>query len=115
MNYLDIFVLGWNLNALMFGINFFLAINVINSKKSEDLQQESERLRELKQEFDQYYPNRKAETLISYAIPFTAFFRMSFRIVEMTLFFTKNKGTSMYDFIVYKYNTDILKAKNINK
>ena len=112
MEYIDIFVLGWNLNALMFVINLLMAVKVVNSNDPEVLREQTEKLGSLKEEFDKYYPNRKKETLLSYAIPFTAFFRMSFRLVEMTMFFSKNSGTSMYDFMVYKYSTDILKAKN---
>lgn len=112
MTYLDIFVFGWNLNALMFVINILLAFNVIKSKDALQLQDQSEKLNELKVEFDKYYPNRKIETLLSYAVPFTAFLRMSFRLIEMTLFFRKNIGTSMYDFMIYKYLNDINLAKS---
>lgn len=115
MNYVDIFMLGWNLNALMFVINLLLAIRVVKTNDPSVLQEQTEKLGVLKQEFDQYYPNRKYETMATYAIPFTAFFRMSFRLIEMVSFFSRNSGTSMYDFMVYKYTSDITRAKqNIN-
>ena len=50
-------------------------------------------------------------TLLTYMIPFTAFFRMSYRLFEMYMFFTKNSGTSMYDYMSYKYESDIKLAK----
>jgi hypothetical protein len=113
MSYEEIFILGWNLNALMFVVNLLLAIRVVRSKGHDDLERESQTLAQLKEEFDQYYPNRKYETMGTYLIPFTAFFRMNFRILEMVMFFVKNKDTSMYDFMVYKYTNDILRAKNV--
>lgn len=112
MTYLDIFVIGWNLNALMFVVNILLAITVIKSKDPMQLHEQSEKLNELKLEFDKYYPNRKIETFLSYGIPFTAFLRMNYRLIEMTLFFRKNSGTSMYDFMIYKYMNDINLAKS---
>jgi hypothetical protein len=45
-------------------------------------------------------------------IPFTAFFRMIFRLVEMFFFFQKNKEAKMFDYMVFKYSSDIQKAKN---
>jgi len=114
MTYSEIFILGWNLNAFMFVLNFILAITVIKSNHPDDLQKQNEILERLKEEFDEYYPNRKYETLITYIIPFTAFFRMSFRIIEMFSFFSRNKGTSMFDFMVYKYESDINKAKKVS-
>jgi len=111
MSYADIFIIGWNLNALMFVVNLLLAIGVLKSNDPVSLTKESEVLRELKEELDNYYPNRRYDTLITYLIPFTAFFRVSFRIYEMKMFFDKNKGTKMYDFMIYKYQTDINKVK----
>ncbi|MFA7083881.1 MAG: hypothetical protein WC141_05025 [Arcobacteraceae bacterium] len=111
MTYSDIFILGWNLNALMFAVNLFLAIMIVKTNESHDLQKQNDVLGKLKEEFDIYYPNKKYETLITYIIPFTAFFRMCFRILEMFSFFSRNKGTSMFDFMVYKYTSDINKAK----
>jgi hypothetical protein len=112
MSYFDIFILGWNLNALMFVVNLLLAIRVIKTNNIEEIEEQTRLLEDLKFEFDKYYPNRKIEIIISYAIPFTAFFRMSLRLLEMFLFFSKNKDTTMYDFMVYKYSYDIQKAKS---
>lgn len=95
----------------MFVVNMLLAIRVIRSKDPEELQEENEQLQRLKEEFDSYYPNRRYETLITYLIPFTAFFRMSFRLIEMLSFFSRNSGTTMYDFMVYKYVSEINRAK----
>lgn len=111
MSYLEIFIVGWNLNALMFVINFLLVIRVIRTNSREDLKEQSKILSALKSEFDRYYPYRKYTTLISYIIPFTAFFRMSYRLLEMSLFFVKNKGSSMYDYMQYRYQYDINLAK----
>ncbi len=112
MSYADILIIGWNLNALMFMINLILAIGVLKSNDPVSLSKESETLRELKEEFDDCYPNRRYDTLITYLIPFTAFFRVSFRMFEMKMFFDKNEGTKMYDFMIYKYQTDINRVKD---
>ena len=112
MSYSDIFIIGWNLNALMFMINLILAILVLKSNDPISLSKESETLKELKNEFDELYPNRRYDTLITYLIPFTAFFRVSFRMIEMAMFFNRNSGTKMYDFMIYKYQSDINKVKN---
>lgn len=112
MSYLDIFIMGWNLNALMFVINFLMAIRVVSKGNREDLQKESEVLGQLKAELDVYYPYRMQTTFLTYLVPFTAFFRMGFRFLEMFLFFSKNKGAKMFDYMVFKYESDIAKAKN---
>lgn len=112
MSYLDICIIGWNLNALMFVINFFLAIKTISTQDRDTLQEESVVLKELKEELDNYYPYRTYSTLITYMIPFAGFFRMSFRLVEMVFFFQKNENTKMFDFMVYKYTMEINKVKN---
>jgi hypothetical protein len=112
MSYGEIFILGWNLNGLMFVVNLLMAINVIKSVDIVDISKEHETLEELKKELDTYYPNRGFETLISYFIPFTAFFRVSWRFFEMKMFFTKNEGTNLFDFMVYRYQKDIQIAKN---
>jgi len=112
MSYFDIFILGWNLNALMFTINLLLAFSVVKGQDIMQFQKEHEKLSQLKEEFDEFYPNRGAETFISYIIPFTAFFRVIWRLIEMTMFFKKNQGAKMFDFMIYKYQTDIQKAKN---
>lgn len=113
MTYSEIFILGWNANALMFVLNLLLAITVVKANDPTDLEKQNAVLEKLKLEFDNYYPNRKYETLITYLVPFTAFFRMSFRIIEMLSFFSRNKGTTMFDFMVYKYSSDINRAKKI--
>jgi len=112
MSYLDICIIGWNLNAFMFVVNFLIAIRVISTQDRSKLQEESMVLKELKEELEQYYPNRTITTLITYMIPFTAFFRMIFRLVEMFFFFQKNKEAKMFDYMVFKYSSDIHKAKN---
>jgi hypothetical protein len=112
MEYVDIFILGWNLNALMFVVNLFMATSILKTNQVDDFEKQRSLLDKLQKEFEQYYPNRKTETLVSYLIPFTAFYRVSFRLFEMTLFFSKNKNTKMFDYVVYKYQNDIDKAKN---
>ncbi len=112
MSYLDIFIMGWNLNAVMFAINFFLAIKVISTEDKEQLQKQSFVLKNLKEELDKYYPNKTLTTLLSYAVPFTAFFRLSFRFIEMFFFFQKNKEAKMYDYMIYRYSYEIEKAKS---
>lgn len=114
MTYSEIFILGWNLNAFMFVLNLLLAITIIKANDPDDLQKQNEILGKLKEEFDAYYPNRKYETLITYLVPFTAFFRMSFRLIEMFSFFSRNKGTKMFDFMVYTYEREINKVKEVS-
>ena len=112
MSYLDICILGWNLNAFMFVVNFLIAIRVISTQDRDKLQEESLVLKELKDELEKYYPNRTLITLLTYIVPFTAFFRMTYKLVEMFFFFQKNKEAKMFDYMVYKYNFDINNAKN---
>lgn len=112
MSYLDICIIGWNLNALMFVVNFLMAIVVIKNQDPTSLQKESEVLKELKYELDKHYPYRAYTVVITYIVPFTAFFRMSARIIEMQFFFMKNRQAKMFDYMVYKYMSDINKAKN---
>ena len=112
MSYLDICILGWNLNAFMFVVNFLIAIRVISTQDRSKLQEESLVLKELKEELEKYYPNRTLTTLLTYAVPFTAFFRMSYKLVEMYFFFQRNKDAKMFDYMVYKYSSDISKAKS---
>ncbi len=112
MSYLDICIIGWNLNALMFVVNFFIAIRSISRTDRENLMEESEVLKELKEELEKYSPYRTQSTIISYLVPFTAFFRMSFRLAEMFFFFQKNQQAKMFDYMVYKYTNEINKAKN---
>ena len=114
MSYSDIFILGWNLNALMFVINLFVAVNIFRSVEDPiELQEYTNTIEELNEEFKKYYPNRTFETLISFIVPFTAFYRILFRLIEMYLFFKKNQGTKIYDFMIYKYQHDIDKAKRL--
>ena len=112
MTYEEIFILGWNLNLMMFVLNFFLAIRAISTKNKDQLMQENVYLSDLKKEFDQYYPYRKYETMVTYMMPFAAFFRMTYRISEMVSFFNRNENTTMVDFMIYKYQSDIDLAKN---
>ncbi len=112
MNYEEIFILGWNLNLLMFVLNFFLAIKAMSSKTRDQLSEENKVLLEMKTKLDKYYPNRKYETMLIYLIPFTAFFRMSYRIIEMSMFFSKNIDTTMFDYMIYKYQNDIKTVEN---
>lgn len=112
MSYLDICIMGWNLNAFIFVVNFLIAIKVISTGDRDKLQEESLVLKELKDELEEYHPNRTYMTMITYLVPFTAFFRMSFRLIEMFLFFQKNRDAKMFDYMVYKYSSDIEKAKN---
>lgn len=111
MEYIDIFIIGWNLNFLMFVVNLFVAFSTAKKVDISEMRKNNETLGELKAEFDRYYPNRRYEVLASYLIPFTAFFRTSYRLIEMVLFFNRNKGTRLVDFMIYKYNMDIQRAK----
>lgn len=112
MSYMEIFILGWNLNGFMFLVNLFIAFGTIRANSPIDLHKQNEILKELKVEFDALYPNRKYEVIISYVFPFMAFFRTSFRLIEMVFFFRANQNTKMFDFMVYKYQSDINKRKN---
>lgn len=112
MSYLDICITGWNFNALMFVVNLLIAVRTISNQDRSKLYEESLVLKELKDELEKYYPNRIYSTIISYLVPFTAFFRMSFRLVEMFFFFKKNQEAKMFDYMVYKYEFDIQKARN---
>ena len=112
MSYEDIFIFGWSLNFLMFFINLFIGIKAMALKTQEQLLDENEILTQLKIEFDKYYPYRKYETIISYLIPFTAFFRVFYRLFEMKMFFNKNRETTLFDYMIFKYEKDINIAKN---
>lgn len=112
MSYFDIFILGWNLNVLAFLLNFLISLRVFSKSEDRDLiVYKMNELKELQVEFEKYYPNRKFEVLTMYFIPFASFFRTNYRIVEMFMFFSKNRNTSIYDFMIYKYSSDINKAK----
>jgi len=112
MSYEEIFIYGWGLNILMFILNLFIGIKAMNSKTREELLEENETLNSLKNEFDKYYPYRKYETVISYIIPFTAFFRVCYRLLEMKMFFDKNSEANLFDYMIYRYERDINIAKN---
>lgn len=112
MEYIEIFIIGWNLNFVMFVVNLLVAIFTAKRADILEMRRDNQVLSELKVEFDKYYPNRRYEVLVSYMVPFTAFFRTAFRLVEMLMFFNRNKGTKLVDFMIYKYNSDIEKAKN---
>lgn len=111
MSYSEIFIIGWNLNALMFVVNLILAFNVMKSNDPVEVSKAHEKLEQLKEEIDEYYPNRGLETLASYLIPFTAFYRVSFRLYEMSMFFKLNQAATMFDFMIYRYEKDIQVAK----
>ena len=112
MSYSEIFIFGWNLNFVMLVINFMIAAKMMKNADIVQASKEHEKLSELKEELDKYSPNRGYETLISYFIPFTAFYRVSWRLYEMKMFFEKNEQTNMFDFMVYKYQRDIQLAKS---
>jgi len=112
MDYGQICMYGWGLNIVMFLVNLFIALNVIKSTDVTTMTKEHEILGELKLEIDKYYPNRGYETLISYFIPFVAFYKVSWRIIEMVSFFSKNQNARMFDFMVYRYQKEIAIAKN---
>jgi hypothetical protein len=111
MDYGQIFMYGWGLNIMMFLANFLIALNVIKSTDVTTMTKEHQILGELKIEIDKYYPNRGYETLISYFIPFVAFYRVLWRMAEMMMFFNKNENVRMFDFMVYRYEKEISDAK----
>jgi len=112
MDYGQIFMYGWGLNIVMFLVNLSIALNVIKSTDVTTMTKEHQILGELKLEIDKYYPNRGYETLVSYFIPFVAFYKVSWRIIEMIMFFSKNQNTRMFDFMVYRYQKEIDVANN---
>ena len=112
MDYGQIFMYGWGLNITMFLVNLIIALNVIKSTDMTTMTKEHQILGELKQEIDKYYPNRGYETLLSYFIPFVAFYKVLWRLIEMMSFFSKNRNARMFDFMVYRYQKEISVAKN---
>lgn len=114
MSYEEIFILGWKFNGFMFLINILIVFKALKSRTSIDLHKENEILKELKDEFVIYYPYRKYGTLLSYFVPFMAFFKILYRLLEMYSFVNKNKNASIFDFMIYKYECDIQRAKNSN-
>jgi hypothetical protein len=111
LSYYEIFVIGWKLNALMFLSNLVLAFSSFRAQDINQMQKQSSILGELKSEHESLFPTRKYETLISYFIPFTAFFRIAYRYFEMFMFFKSNKDSAMFDYMVYSYTKDINKKK----
>ena len=75
MSYLDICITGWNLNAFMFVVNLLIAVRTVSTQDRSTLYEESLVLKELKEELEKYYPNRVYSTIITYLVPFTAFFK----------------------------------------
>ncbi|MGB5867193.1 MAG: hypothetical protein WBG69_04885 [Arcobacteraceae bacterium] len=112
MDYGQIFMYGWGLNILMFLVNLIIALNVLKSTDITTMTKEHQVLAELKVEIDKYYPNRGYETLVSYFIPFVAFYRVVWRLIEMMMFFSKNTNTKMFDYMVYRYEKEISMAKH---
>jgi len=112
MEYGDIFILGWNLNAMMFVLNLLVAINIFRSGQIADIEKNKQILDELHSEFEKLYPNRKFETIISYIVPFAAFYRVGYKLIEIYMFLKKNKNSTIFDFMIYKYQVDIQKAKS---
>ena len=111
MSYTEIFILGWNLNALMFILNLVIAFGTVRTNDPISLHKETAILKDLKEEIDELYPQRKYDVYITYLLPFTAFFRTLFRLFEVIMFFKANDGARMYDFMVYKYEREIAIAK----
>ena len=112
MDYGQIFMYGWGLNIVMFLVNLSIALKVIKSTDVTTMTKEHEILGELKLEIDKYYPNRGYETLLSYFIPFVAFYKVLWRLIEMLSFFSKNPSARMFDFMVYRYEKEISVAKH---
>lgn len=112
MTYSEIFIIGWNLNALMFVINLILAFNVIKGTDVVKVAKAQEKLSELKEQIDIYYPNRAIETMASYMIPFAAFYKVGYRLLELWSFLKQNDSATLFDFMVFKYQQDIDRAKN---
>lgn len=112
MSYYEICVIGWSLNVLMFLANLLVALKTFSSTNIENLHEENMILKELKEELDKYYPNKNLTMMLTYFIPFTAFFKTTFKFIEMFFFFQKNTQARMFDYIVYKYTNELNKAKN---
>jgi len=112
MDYGQIFLYGWTANIFMFLVNLLIAMNVLKSTDITTISKEHQVLSELKVEIDKYYPNRGYETLVSYFLPFVAFYKVLWRVVEMVLFLQKNNNARLYDFMVYRYQKEISIAKN---
>ncbi len=111
MSYEEIFILGWKLNFFMLLLNMFIVFKALKAKGPMDLHKENESLEELKNEFTYYYPYRKYATLLSYFTPFMGFFKIAYNLLEMMMFMKKNKDTSIFEFMLYRYERDIALAK----
>ncbi len=111
MSYFEIFVIGWSLNFFMFFVNLLVVINTFSGDNMEDMYKENMILKDLKEEIDKYYPNKTLESIISYLIPFTAAFKTLFHFIEMYFFFKKNSQARMFDYVVYKYTSQLDKFK----
>lgn len=111
MTYEAIFILGWKLNAFMLVLNLLIVFRALKGRGPMDLHKENESLEELKNEFTFYYPYRKYGTLLSYLTPFMGFFKIAYNIIEMFMFMKKNEGTSLFEFMLYRYQRDINRAK----
>ena len=96
----------------MFLVNLLIALKVIKSTDITTISKEHQVLSELKIEIDKYYPNRGYETLISYFLPFVAFYKVLWKVIEMVVFLQRNSEAKMYDFMVYKYQKEIAIAKH---
>jgi len=111
MSYEEIFILGWKLNIFMLVLNLFVVFRALKSKGPVDLHKENALLEDLKNEFTHYYPYRKYGTLLSYLTPFMGFFKVGYNIIEMFMFMNKNEGTTLFEFMLYRYQRDIDIAK----
>ena len=111
MSYEEIFILGWKLNVFMLVLNLFIVLRALKAKGPMDLHKENASLEELKNEFTHYYPYRKYGTLLSYFTPFMGFFKIAYNMVEMFMFLKKNEGSSLFEFMLYRYQRDISRAK----
>lgn len=112
MSYEEIFILGWLANIFMIFANVLVVLMVVRNNEPEKLKEQSIQLNELKKEYDKYYPYHKQMSILAYLLPFTGFFKVGFRLFEMTLFLSKNKDANVYNFIEYKYTKEIQKAKD---
>ncbi len=112
MSYYEIFVIGWSLNVFMFVINLFVAIGVFSNIDMSNVHEENRILQELKEEFDKYYPYKSLTSILTYAIPFTASYKILYHFIEMYFFFQKNSQARMFDYIVYKYKSELAKVKD---
>ena len=112
MSYEEIFIIGWFANIIMIFVNVLVVLFVVKTNDPEQLKEQSIALQKLKAEYDKYYPYHKQMTIVAYLLPFTGFFKISYRLMEMYLFLSKNKDTNIYHFVAYKYTCDIQKAKN---